>query len=304
MPSSIIPANVAVSSYQVNNDSNNNDAKQKETIKGPVQQFEDGSGDLPENDEKTVEEQLEKIVNEKNKRLDGGSDGNGKLENSVEDTDMNSKLENVKVNKEGGIHAEDSDDENMDSGRSGDAGKSKEQQNEEKKKSKDERSDTTKDDGGASPNTEKSEQNQDDESEQTSSGNMTEPQKKVWGSDDFLPTADQSEILKETTAQNGAWSTQATESENEKKSQENSVSNDGVSYKWKVCNTTAGPDYIPCLDDWQVIRRLPDTKHFEHRERHCPGEAPTCLVPVPKGYKISVPWPKSRDKVCYLAYCL
>ncbi|EXC32448.1 putative methyltransferase PMT24 [Morus notabilis] len=110
-----------------------------------------------------------------------------------------------------------------------------------------------------------------------------------------------SELLKETRVENnGGWSTQAVESQNEKRSQHNSISNNnrnGIS--WRLCNVTAGPDYIPCLDNWEAIRNLPSTKHYEHRERHCPDEPPTCLVPLPEGYKRPVKWPTSRDKIWY-----
>jgi hypothetical protein len=51
------------------------------------------------------------------------------------------------------------------------------------------------------------------------------------------------------------------------------------------------------LDNEKAIKKLRSTKHFEHRERHCPEEGPTCLVPLPKGYKTSIKWPNSRDKV-------
>ncbi|KAL5571731.1 hypothetical protein UlMin_021328 [Ulmus minor] len=104
-----------------------------------------------------------------------------------------------------------------------------------------------------------------------------------------------SELLKETNVENGAWSTQAVESQNEKKSQQTSEIQSG----WKVCKVSAGPDYIPCLDNVRAIRRLTSTKHYEHRERHCPDEPPTCLVPLPKGYKVPVKWPTSRDKIWY-----
>ncbi|KAI4339702.1 hypothetical protein MLD38_024614 [Melastoma candidum] len=109
----------------------------------------------------------------------------------------------------------------------------------------------------------------------------------------------QPEISIETTAQNGSWSTQVAESQNEKKSQLNTMSNEQSTSQWKVCNTTAGPDYIPCLDNWYVVRRLPSTMHYEHRERHCPDEAPTCLVPLPKGYSLPIRWPESRDKIWF-----
>ncbi|KAK0576042.1 hypothetical protein LWI29_011036 [Acer saccharum] len=116
---------------------------------------------------------------------------------------------------------------------------------------------------------------------------------------EVFPAGDQSEILNETSAQNGAWSTQVIESQNEKELQQSSVSKNQNAYSWKLCNATAGPDYIPCLDNWKAIRKLPSTMHYQHRERHCPEEAPTCVVPVPEGYKPSIKWPKSRDKIWY-----
>ncbi|KAK2659379.1 hypothetical protein Ddye_005912 [Dipteronia dyeriana] len=116
---------------------------------------------------------------------------------------------------------------------------------------------------------------------------------------DQASVGDQSEILNETSAQNGAWSTQVTESQNEKELQQSSVSKNQNAYSWKLCNATAGPDYIPCLDNWKAIRKLPSTMHYEHRERHCPEEAPTCVVPLPEGYRPSIKWPKSRDKIWY-----
>lgn len=111
-----------------------------------------------------------------------------------------------------------------------------------------------------------------------------------------LSAATQSEILKETNTQNGAFSTQAAESESEKKSQKPSLSKN-QDYKWKTCNVTAGPDYIPCLDNLEAIRHLHGRSHYEHRERHCPTESPTCLVPLPEGYKTSIKWPRSREQV-------
>nr|GMD35962.1 probable methyltransferase PMT24 [Ipomoea batatas] len=117
--------------------------------------------------------------------------------------------------------------------------------------------------------------------------------------DEVFPSGDQSEILKETTIQNGPWSTQAAESAKEKESQESVLSMGNNGHKWRLCNTSAGPDYIPCLDNLQAIRKLPTTMHYEHRERHCPEEAPSCLVPLPEGYKQSIKWPKSREQIWY-----
>ncbi|KAF5957264.1 hypothetical protein HYC85_004489 [Camellia sinensis] len=133
---------------------------------------------------------------------------------------------------------------------------------------------------------EKIEENQDKDSDVSSDENKMEDQAK-----------DHSEILNETNIQNGPWSTQVAESENEKQLQKNVLSKDQNERKWKICNIIVGPDYIPCLDNIQAIRKLPSTMHYEHRERHCPDEAPTCLVALPEGYKRPIKWPKSREQV-------
>ncbi|XAR73813.1 hypothetical protein NMG60_11007907 [Bertholletia excelsa] len=118
-------------------------------------------------------------------------------------------------------------------------------------------------------------------------------------SDDSFSGGEGSGIPKESKK---SWSTQADESQNEKKRRKHGKngqdgSNDG--YTWQLCNVTAGTDYIPCLDNVEALRKLHTTKHFEHRERHCPEEAPTCLVRLPSGYKQPVEWPQSRDKIWY-----
>ncbi|KAJ3672435.1 hypothetical protein LUZ60_007156 [Juncus effusus] len=103
-----------------------------------------------------------------------------------------------------------------------------------------------------------------------------------------------------TEAETDKWATQAGQSEKEK---ERRGDNDGNpdSYGWRICNETARADYIPCLDNIKEIKKLrPENyRHYEHRERHCPEEPPTCLVPVPEGYRRPVEWPKSRDKIWY-----
>lgn len=134
-------------------------------------------------------------------------------------------------------------------------------------------------------------------SKQNDDGNMEESQEKSEVSNESFSAGAQSELLQETTAQNGAWSTQAAESQNEKESIQTSASKYLSGHSWKVCNATAGPDYIPCLDNWQAIKKLTSRSHYQHRERHCPVEPPTCLVPLPEGYKRSIKWPTSRDKV-------
>ncbi|OEL27930.1 putative methyltransferase PMT26 [Dichanthelium oligosanthes] len=135
---------------------------------------------------------------------------------------------------------------------------------------------------------------------------------------ELLPSG-QAELLNETAsvvAENGAFPTQAAESSEEKKAhtsknkkKKKTKSKDmgasgettaaEASYTWKFCNVTTGADYIPCLDNEAAIKKLKTNKHYEHRERHCPADAPTCLVPLPEGYRQSIPWPYSRDKIWY-----
>ncbi|KAI7731199.1 hypothetical protein M8C21_011630 [Ambrosia artemisiifolia] len=112
-----------------------------------------------------------------------------------------------------------------------------------------------------------------------------------------LPSGDGSELLSETSVKNGSFSTQATESSKEKEGHKSVKPENNKGYNWKLCNVTAGPDYIPCLDNLQAIRSLRTTKHYEHRERHCPENPPTCLVPVPEGYQRPIKWPTSREKI-------
>ncbi|KAJ9551112.1 hypothetical protein OSB04_015157 [Centaurea solstitialis] len=118
-------------------------------------------------------------------------------------------------------------------------------------------------------------------------------------STETLPAGAQSELLSETSVQNGSFSTQATESKNEKDMHKSPESEKNNGYHWKLCNVTAGPDFIPCLDNLQAIRSLRTTKHYEHRERHCPENPPTCLVPLPEGYQRPIEWPTSREKIWY-----
>ncbi|KAK9164273.1 hypothetical protein Syun_005175 [Stephania yunnanensis] len=104
-------------------------------------------------------------------------------------------------------------------------------------------------------------------------------------------------IRKESNESKAAWATQAAQSMNQKGRSNDGGGDTSKEFVWELCNVTAGADYIPCLDNDEAIRHLQSRKHFEHRERHCPREGPTCLVPVPKGYKRSIEWPKSRDKI-------
>ncbi|GMI93148.1 hypothetical protein like AT5G64030 [Hibiscus trionum] len=137
-------------------------------------------------------------------------------------------------------------------------------------------------------------QNDKKELDKSSGEAKDDPQVENQSINEVSSSGAQSELLSETITQNGSFTTQAAVSTNEKKTQLASKE-----YSWKFCNSTAGPDYIPCLDNWEAIRHLRTNKHYEHRERHCPEIPPTCLVPLPEGYKRPIAWPKSREKIWY-----
>ncbi|VAI03141.1 unnamed protein product [Triticum turgidum subsp. durum] len=132
----------------------------------------------------------------------------------------------------------------------------------------------------------------------------------------------QAELLTEPAAQNGSFTTQAAESTNEQKTRAEKNKNKKKKKKaaskaeaeperepeaavlspahvWKLCNTSTGEDYIPCLDNEAAIKKLKTDIHYEHRERHCPAHPPTCLVPAPPSYKDPIRWPVSRSKIWY-----
>ncbi|XP_057979926.1 probable methyltransferase PMT11 isoform X2 [Malania oleifera] len=70
--------------------------------------------------------------------------------------------------------------------------------------------------------------------------------------------------------------------------------------KYALCSLRM-KEYIPCMDNLEAIRKLKSTARGEKFERHCPekGQGLNCLVPPPKGYKVPIPWPKSRDEVWF-----
>ncbi|GJN39334.1 hypothetical protein PR202_gb28445 [Eleusine coracana subsp. coracana] len=98
---------------------------------------------------------------------------------------------------------------------------------------------------------------------------------------------------------------QEEEKEKEKEKEKGDVQSNGdeeeAEQQWRLCNVKSGADYIPCLDNDKAIKKLrPENyRRYEHRERHCPDEGPTCLVPLPVGYRRPVEWPKSRDRIWY-----
>ncbi|KAG2389923.1 methyltransferase protein [Vigna angularis] len=75
--------------------------------------------------------------------------------------------------------------------------------------------------------------------------------------------------------------------------------------KYKVCDVRM-VDFVPCLDNEEVLKKLEGSVRGEKYERHCPQEGMglNCLVPPPKGYRRPVLWPKSRDEVLALVFCL
>ncbi|XP_023732042.1 probable methyltransferase PMT23 [Lactuca sativa] len=80
---------------------------------------------------------------------------------------------------------------------------------------------------------------------------------------------------------------------------DDSDSGEDLVIDWKACPGPLAVDYIPCLDNWKAIKSLKSRRHMEHRERHCPKPNPRCLIPLPHGYKLPVPWPKSRDMIWF-----
>ncbi|KAM4114107.1 hypothetical protein ACJW30_04G045200 [Castanea mollissima] len=278
--------------------------KPEEKIEEKIEEkSEENTEEKPE--ERSEEKPEEKPeTNEDNKPDDVSNTETGNAENKTEDGE--SKKDNEEKNSDGGETKKDGG-ENISDGQGGSEegsgekkseskeGELKSDSNENEKKS--ENSGEAKD--GEKVNgqiEEKVEQNDNKESNENSGEKKENEQPKNQSPNEVFPSGAQTELLNETTTQNGAWSTQATESKNEKEAQ---APTEQTGYSWKVCNVTAGSDYIPCLDNLQAIRSLRSTKHYEHRERHCPEQAPTCLVSLPEGYKRSIEWPKSREKIWY-----
>jgi hypothetical protein len=292
----------------VNTENNSNSQETQE--EKPEEKIEEKKEEKPEeNTEEPVERTEEKPeekpeTNEDSKPEDGSNTEKGNGESKTEDEE--SKTDNEETKPDGGETKKDGGENGSDG-----QGDSEEGSGEKKSESKGEQKSDSKESEKESENSgeakdgekvngqieEKVEQNDNKESYENSGEKKENGQPKNQSSNEVFPSGAQSEIMNETTTQNGAWPTQATESKNEKEAQTPSTQQTG--YSWKVCNVTAGSDYIPCLDNLQAIKSLRSTKHYEHRERHCPQEAPTCLVSLPQGYKRSIEWPKSREKIWY-----
>ncbi|KAL8252753.1 hypothetical protein R6Q59_036446 [Mikania micrantha] len=253
------------------------ESKQKDTNK-ISSQFEDNSGDLSSDD--SVKDTNSEESGKNEAETNTGDDSNSTEETSnSEDTNSN-ESENSNGDSNGSENSNGDSNESENSN-----GDSKESDNSNSESNGSENLNESENSNSDANETDKKEETKD-----SSSDNKTED----------ISGATQSEILKETNTQNGAFSTQAAESASEKASQNPSISKeDQDGYKWKICNVTAGADYIPCLDNLEAIRHLHGRSHYEHRERHCPTDPPTCLVPLPVDYKIPIKWPKSRDQIWY-----
>lgn len=302
--SSVVPVQNADDPVQ----ENKNEVKQQtDNVSTNAPQFEDSPGDLPDDATKgganTTVEQTDTNANaEQNKEKPQESDdGGSKTENGRSDSDNNDTDQLV---GRGGDSEETSTKNTTDA----DGGENKAASNGNEKKVDYGAADNMSglDDSGSKSGDNSSQTSQmvvgqvEDKVQQNDS-NIVNEKSSDEGKDDsqkeVFSSAALPELLNETVAESGSFATQATESKNEKEARLSAKGQNGFS--WKLCNSTAGPDYIPCLDNLQAIKNLRSTKHYEHRERHCPQIPPTCLVPLPEGYKHPIEWPKSRDKIWY-----
>ncbi|XP_026383286.1 probable methyltransferase PMT26 [Papaver somniferum] len=81
--------------------------------------------------------------------------------------------------------------------------------------------------------------------------------------------------------------------------EEKAGSSAGAEIDWRLCNGSVAADYIPCLDNMKAIKGLKSRRHMEYREIHCPKPNSRCLIPIPKGYKMTLSWMKNRDMIDY-----
>lgn len=312
--SSVAPVkNVEEPAQEKKNDVKDHVAESNES--STQQQFEDNNADLPEDatkgdsgsqNEKNAEnrengEKSEEKSDEETKSDDGSNTQND--DSKTDDGD--SKKEDDGSNSESGEgNSGENSNESEKKSYSDENGNKSDSDDGEKKSDSDESETKSEESSGETKDGEKADsqieekvdQNDNKDLEKSSDGKKEDGQSKNQGSNEVFPSGAQLELLNETTTQKGSWSTQAMESKNEKEAQLSSKQQSG--YNWKLCNVTAGSDFIPCLDNLKAIKSLRSTKHYEHRERHCPEEPPACLVPLPEGYKRPIEWPTSREKVC------
>ncbi|XP_073303307.1 probable methyltransferase PMT26 [Primulina huaijiensis] len=266
----------------IDNSSNVAGGSHELTDDGKSNQFEDNAGDLTENETK------------------GDTDRNSNQEEKNENSEEN-ETDN-KEKKEDKLKESSKDENTEDGSENGEDGKSQmankatgsvemERNSDDGEKESEKKTNEMKDGKRESQIDESVVINKDEEIDHGSFAKNN--------SVELLPSGSESEILNEYSTQNGSFSTQATESANENEAQKSSQLESQYVYSWKLCNTTSGPDFVPCLDNWAEVRKLPSTKHYEHRERHCPDNPPTCLVPLPERYMHPIEWPTSREKIWY-----
>ncbi|KAG5036195.1 putative methyltransferase PMT26 [Glycine soja] len=331
--SSIVPIQNSV--IQVSETDTINDVK---NVASDSKQFEDRSGDIseestrgdsqtkksqsgdshPENldDQKGIEKVSDNTEEENQEAVGDNSDEKNDLEEGLGNTiEENDQMRNVKPStdekekeSDGSLNSESKetsndqihDDELKGSMETLDEKESDKSANDKKLGTEKGKGEVTQqDEMVGETEEEKIKKNLHSETTQSTGGSNTESHENNPALKVVSITGTPSETLIETSTENGTWSTQAAESQHEKESQKSSVSIDSRTYDWKLCNTTTGSEYIPCLDNWQAIRKLQSIRHYEHRERHCPDEATTCLVSLPEGYRSPIRWPKSREMIWY-----
>ncbi|XP_019421795.1 PREDICTED: probable methyltransferase PMT27 [Lupinus angustifolius] len=293
-------------------ETNTNSEMQKDTSTTTTV-FEDNPGHLPDD---AIKSDDKNNNNEANKQKSGTSDSQMFEESSVTqkeqassvsesgNNDQNSESEKVQQSSveasEGNAKGQDSmesqnanEAENKEQNlgqkqdvQSFDTRGSKNNEDEANKEQLiEDKGDITKKDGKVTTQDE----NVDSKKEDTSQVSQSEPEKNE--NQGESAKSQDSKAEKKGQKSKKAWATQADQSHQEKKRQQDNT--------WYLCNVTAGADYIPCLDNEKAIKMLRSTKHFQHRERHCPEDPPTCLVPLPENYKTPIQWPSSRDKIWY-----
>ncbi|XP_047333713.1 probable methyltransferase PMT26 [Impatiens glandulifera] len=304
--SSIVPGqNTEVSTLEKKSDLKDQvlDTKQStsssENSDGNGKQFEDNSGDLPDDGSKNddnISKSQEESNDSEDKTSQTATEDNQEEKTVKESVEEESKSEDTSKTESESQEGKEDVDLKLEKKDDFESTPNKESEVGETK---------TEDENENKPNPNETENKPDNSNEVKDQDNVGENKEEKdiktneQSSAEVFPAGAQSELLNETTTQNGAFSTQVTESKNEKESQKSSQSDEQSGYNWKLCNVTAGPDFIPCLDNLLAIRSLRSTKHYEHRERHCPEDPPTCLVPLPEGYQKSIEWPTSREKIWY-----
>ncbi|KAK7247591.1 hypothetical protein RIF29_42476 [Crotalaria pallida] len=278
--------------------------KQEEKLKGKTEEKSSSSEDTKtdagdkkteDKDSQTENKESNSEGAEKNKEGDGNSSQGGSEETSSKKSDSD---EGEKKSESDESESKSEFSEEGEKKSESDEVEKKAESNDNKQSNSDENAIKSSSDENDKKSDESSEAKE-DKVEQSSNKESDESSKSDEKKTDGNASGAQPELLNESTAENGSFSTQAAESKNEKESQGSSKQTTAAVHNWKLCNVTAGPDYIPCLDNLKAIKSLRSTKHYEHRERHCPEEPPTCLVALPEGYRRPIEWPKSREKIWY-----